>query len=559
MKNRVSKLASVALTVAAMAFVVACGDDESPTLSIDPQVAGIVFTAGGTNATVAGGGDAISTTFTVTTNQGDFKVTPSQSWVKVLNKTTTSFTLNAYELSEPAPREPAEVTISAGNATPVKITVNQLGANPTVVVSPVHKSLFFTADGKTLISSTTGQIIEDAEFLVDTNADSWTVTSSQQNSWLKAAKTGNKFILTAEANTKEEAPEPATVTVSAPNASDVILNVTQMAYVPNLRFGKPTLSGELKKVALKNVNLKIPYNGAAGHESFTVSVQVMGDAAKGINSVQNHPVSITAAGNGEISIPLTGTPVKGGTVVFAFTASYQPTLNISSLLATVDAFPATWMLPFKMTYNAAVTAGGYYDVTDEYAAIDGWAHLGEKQWWIRSTDSISVLRGSRAATASQLYMSYSTYTAGAVDPDRIIMYGLMRNDYWLLEIPTSGIEAGSMLKIEGYMRSNTNGPRDYLFQYSTDKATWRDINPQNDGTIIRTIQLVTDVPLHVIQEFPVVTDIPEGMFYIRFLVNTTYRTNVSGGNTTTAGTAWITRPLFATDAEKLPIMSVSRL
>jgi hypothetical protein len=82
MKSSILRFSAVAL-IAAMAFVVSCKDDD-PTLSVDPVVTDAEFTANG--LTLNSGGSAISATFTVATNQGDWNAESNQQWLQVTNK-----------------------------------------------------------------------------------------------------------------------------------------------------------------------------------------------------------------------------------------------------------------------------------------------------------------------------------------------------------------------------------------------------------------------------------------------------------------------------------------
>ena len=83
-----------------------------------------------------------------------------------------------------------------------------------------------------------------------------------------------------------------------------------------LLFGQPSLSGSLAVgEPVAGINLRIPYSRAAGNEQFNVSVSVSGEAAAGIDPVDNYPVSLTGK-EGMIYVPLTGQPVKDGELRF---------------------------------------------------------------------------------------------------------------------------------------------------------------------------------------------------------------------------------------------------
>ena len=228
MKN-FRKLSAVALTVAAVAWFGACNGDEDPGLSIDPSVEEIVFEASG--MALVGGG---TTTFSVSTNQGEWKVESSQtSWLTATpNKTANTFTLTAQPnpsaISSPTA---ATVTVTAGSATPVTIRVTQLSAAPHLTVLPSARTVAFNADG----TVKTGGVVT---FNVSTNAGPWTVESDQE--WLTYEKTETSFQLVAAAHESQTAPPDAKVTVKAGEAGEVEITVTQDEAEPFLTASPTT-------------------------------------------------------------------------------------------------------------------------------------------------------------------------------------------------------------------------------------------------------------------------------------------------------------------------------
>ncbi|MDR1156333.1 MAG: BACON domain-containing protein [Bacteroidales bacterium] len=135
MKKQFIKFSAATLMAAVMALVVSCKDDDDPALSVTPSATAIVFAADGASATSAGA--AITPTFTVETNQGLWDVTSNQTWVKV-NKSGKTFTLSAGSAGTTAP-DPATVTVTAGGAKPVTITVTQL-VSASIPVSSISVS-----------------------------------------------------------------------------------------------------------------------------------------------------------------------------------------------------------------------------------------------------------------------------------------------------------------------------------------------------------------------------------------------------------------------------------
>ena len=199
--------------------------EPDPTLSLSPATTAVVFSADGKTAT--SGGTALTPNFTVTTNQTawDVQVTPAGSWCTA-TKSGSTFTLTAAANPSITAPEPATVTVTAGNAQPVTISVTQFGANAALAISPVVEALEFSASG-TKVFIGTQEVAPN--FAVTTNQTSWEVTVTPAGSWCRAAKTedGNGFTLTADINRATSAPDQATVTVTADDADPITITVTQ--------------------------------------------------------------------------------------------------------------------------------------------------------------------------------------------------------------------------------------------------------------------------------------------------------------------------------------------
>ena len=199
--------------------------EPDPTLVLSPTTTAVIFSADGQTAT--SGGTALIPTFTVTTNQTawDVRVTPTGSWCTA-TKNGSTFTLTAVANTLTTPPGSAMVTVTAGNAQPIIISVTQFGAGEALAILPEVETLEFTASGTKAFAGT--QEIVPA-FAVATNLASWEVAVTPTGSWCTATKTedGNGFTLTAARNTSEQVPEQATVTVTAGEATPVTFTVTQ--------------------------------------------------------------------------------------------------------------------------------------------------------------------------------------------------------------------------------------------------------------------------------------------------------------------------------------------
>jgi formylglycine-generating enzyme required for sulfatase activity len=186
---------------------------DAPTLSLTPAgQTTVAFAADGTTEDNAA--------FSVLTNQSAWDAVSSQTWC-IVTKTETGFTVSATANTAFVPAEPATVTVTAGEATPVVINVTQEADAPALSLTPAGQTaIVFAADGTTE---------DNATFSVITNQSAWDAVSSQ--AWCIVTKTETGFTVSAEANTVVTNHAPATVTVTAGTATPVVINVTQASAV----------------------------------------------------------------------------------------------------------------------------------------------------------------------------------------------------------------------------------------------------------------------------------------------------------------------------------------
>ena len=197
------------LLIAAIAGIVLAGCKKKPeeapvepTLSVAPVA--LSFTAAATE----------SFEVVVTTNQSAWDAVSSQSWC-IVTKGNGKFTVTAKANTSTSSPAAAVITVTAGNATPVKINVTQSGVGAELSVSSVAPVSFTSAGG-------TGEAIT-----VTTNQQSWDAVSNQ--TWCVVSKDGNRFTFTVAANTGAES-RIAVITVSAGNAANVTIQVAQAGF-----------------------------------------------------------------------------------------------------------------------------------------------------------------------------------------------------------------------------------------------------------------------------------------------------------------------------------------
>ncbi|MCL2133870.1 MAG: fibronectin type III domain-containing protein, partial [Bacteroidales bacterium] len=148
MKRLFIRLSAIMLIASVMLGLSCKGEND--VLSVSPSLRNIVFSADGT-LSVAGSSDVLQfLVFTVETNR-QWQVTANKTWVQALKTEGNVFTLSANPNDSVSPPEDAEVTVTAGNATPVKITVSQLGVDP-LVVTPYNMVANIRSDPRTTMA-----------------------------------------------------------------------------------------------------------------------------------------------------------------------------------------------------------------------------------------------------------------------------------------------------------------------------------------------------------------------------------------------------------------------
>lgn len=211
-----------------------------PSLSLDNGTAPIQFSAEATE----------KFTYIVKTNQSSWDAKSNQSWCTV-DKTEDGFVVSAQSNQTTTPSPEATITVTAGKAKALTIKVTQVQADATLSLDKPTTDVEFTAEATETIS-----------YGVITNQKPWDAVSSQD--WLKVTKSATSFALSATPNTTTTAPPAATVTISAGNAKQITIRVTQKAAAPSLTITPMPENGELQ----------IPLNG----ESYIYTVTTNQDS-----------------------------------------------------------------------------------------------------------------------------------------------------------------------------------------------------------------------------------------------------------------------------------------
>lgn len=179
---------------------------------------------------------------TVETDAKDWEVKASEDWI-VTTKSEDKLTVNVHENKGGA--RAGRITVTAGNADPVKIQVTQAkaeDAKPYLTVTPSEGIVFASAGGESVVLT------------VDTNVPEWTYEVT--GDWIEAVQAEGTLTLTAGDNTTTNQ-RAGRVTVKADGVSPVRISISQEAADP--LAGKVSLydanDGRTGSFVIENLNL----------------------------------------------------------------------------------------------------------------------------------------------------------------------------------------------------------------------------------------------------------------------------------------------------------------
>jgi len=209
---------NTSLTQRSVSIIVTAGNAEPVTVAVTQ--AGMIpntLSVNPMSITFAANETAAKTT-TITTNVASWDATTAVDWL-TLEKQNNTLRVTPKNLNTGSSPRTADISVTAGTATPVTVSVTQVVTVPnTLSVNPT--SIMF-AINETGIKTTT----------ITTNAAIWDATTTA--GWMTLEKQGNTLRITVNALNIGTTPRTADVTVTAGNAEPVIVPVTQAATPPN--------------------------------------------------------------------------------------------------------------------------------------------------------------------------------------------------------------------------------------------------------------------------------------------------------------------------------------
>jgi len=272
---------------------------------------------------------------TITTDAESWDATSTATWFSIQKQDKTlKVTVNA--LNRSAEPRTSDITVTAGNADPVKVTVNQDLTRNTLEVAP---KLLYYPEGVTGTKSAN----------VVTDADDWVFTGAPL--WLDVNKQGNKLEVTPKGPNTGESERTAEITVIAGNAIPVVVTVIQERVPPIfLRVNPASLLYEAGQTG--NKTLTVETNAAswdATSSSDWFTSQKSGNTiivnVSGLNngsSQRSANITVTAPDAKTVTVPVSQEPTPYLSVDPTTPINFGATETSTPKTATVSTNVTSW-------------------------------------------------------------------------------------------------------------------------------------------------------------------------------------------------------------------------
>lgn len=273
--------------------------------------------------------DAGTTDFNITSNI-EWSISENADWFTAVKTDNSTLTISYNENQEVTPRS-ATITLSGTNVTSVIVTLNQDGATPVLVVTPLSSD----------VSSVSGT----TDFIVTSNIE-WTFT--EDTDWFIAQKIDENTLRVNYVENLSVISRSATITLSGPGVASQKVSLNQEGATPFL-----TVNPETATVA--------PVSGSM---TFTVSSNI--DWSASINAPW---LTVTKTDNGTLvvnydantsvdprstEIILSGSGVSNQTISFNQEGE-DPVLSIVPQSTTVNSSSGSYSFTVNSNINWAIT------------------------------------------------------------------------------------------------------------------------------------------------------------------------------------------------------------
>ena len=336
---------------------------EPNTLSVNPQA--LTFSANTTE----------SQTVVVTTDASSWEYDPSNpSWIKP-TQSANFLTVKVGPHSDTGNSRSGTITVSAGTATPVVISITQeMAIKNTLSISPT--SLVFKYNEAN---------VEKRVNITTTSTGGWDFSSDA--SWIDCAKNNNELIVKIiEINNNTEHSRNAVITVTAGSADPVTLTVTQEAAPPPTLSITPDVSTISFPSTVSDSTLTITSNTSWTAVSSAASWLTVSPAS----GVNDGSVTVSASANSD-------TVSRSGIITFFAEGVSNPV----SLTVTQEAAPS--FLPvFSITpdISTIIFPSTNSDSTLTISSNTNWTAVSSSTSWLTVSPASGLNDGSVTVSAS---------------------------------------------------------------------------------------------------------------------------------------------------------------
>ena len=332
------------------------------------------------------------------------------------------------------------------------------------LVSCKEDGTVFSRENDVISIDCTEQTIEqtilcDGEWVADCSEAEWITVSPERGSG--NGRDYGTFTLNVEYNSG--AARQGTVYLMSRGTS---LPVKVMQGECEFAYGAVSIEGYLLQGTESDAEIHIPYSCASGKESVEISFTMSG-SSEGI-SMPDMTFSSFEKGDGEIVIPVTGTPETAGDLTIGIVIDGvrigSCTIEvIGDTGDTVEGLPVGWnfyaagiKLPIGTEYDYSWSSDAV-NPTDEILPYD--AHR------------VLPTYGNEEAYLTAYSPNVASLGNYTFNPS-IQIRGMLKNDYYLFVIPVKNFTATTEISVEASMGSAGSAAGYYALEYSSDEKTW---------------------------------------------------------------------------------------
>lgn len=418
------------------------------------------------------------------------------------------------------------------------------------LVSCKEDGTVFSRENDVISIDCTEQTIEqtilcDGEWVADCSEAEWITVSPERGSG--NGRDYGTFTLNVEYNSG--AARQGTVYLMSRGTS---LPVKVMQGECEFAYGAVSIEGYLLQGTESDAEIHIPYSCASGKESVEISFTMSG-SSEGI-SMPDMTFSSFEKGDGEIVIPVTGTPETAGDLTIGIVIDGVPigscTIEvIGDTGDTVEGLPVGWNF-----YAAGIKTprGTEYDYswssdaknpTDEILPYD--------------KHRVLPTYGNEDAYLTAYSPNITSLGNYTFNPS-IQIRGMLKNDYYLFVIPVKNFSAAAEISVEASMGAAGSAAGYFALEYSSDQKTWHlaegaqtmnvfgesgpvhySVPKENTSEERKTYDKETDKGYRK-YTFPLtgMEDIRVGNLYLRLRVSLDKRANASETDNTIGKNTW---------------------